>query len=189
MNMHTHRVPLMPGKYSWVWLFFASMTSWFWYLTCVLKKWFTKISEMWCWEFFFFITFFLTSEITWKNLILIWNVNYLMLLILVFSVFELKYLLEMCNLTYLTMNGLWSEKSSAFWSQNLQLKQLYFFSSSQPITPATSTNTNPWNENIYLYLKKAYLPAWKLNVDFNYLKNTGNCMLLIFISKKLHKDL
>lgn len=64
-----------------------------------------------------------------------------------------------------------------------------FFSSSQPITPATSTNTNPWNENIYLYLKKAYLPAWKLNVDFNYLKNTGNCMLLIFISKKLHKDL
>lgn len=144
---------------------------------------------MWCWEFFFFITFFLTSEITWKNSILIWNVNYLMLLILVFSVFELKYLLEMCNLTYLTVNGLLSEKSSAFWSQNLQLKQLFFFSSSQPITPATSTNTNPWNENIYLYLKKAYLPAWKLNVDFNYLKNTGNCMLLIFISKKLHKDL
>lgn len=125
---------------------------------------------MWCWEFFFFITFFLTSEITWKNLILIWNVNYLMLLILVFSVFELKYLLEMCNLTYLTVNGLLSEKSSAFWSQNLQLKQLFFFSSSQPITPATSTNTNPWNENIYLYLKKAYLPALKLNVDFNYLK-------------------
>lgn len=92
------------------------------------KKKLFKISEMWCWEFFFFILpFFLTSEITWKNLILIWNVNYLMLLILVFSVFELKYLLEMCNLTYLTMNVLLSEKSSAFWRQNLQLKQLYFF--------------------------------------------------------------
>lgn len=147
-----------------------------------------KISEMWCWEFFFLI-FFSYRWNYFENLILIWNVNYLMLLILVFSVFELKYLLEMCNLTYLTMNGLLSEKSSALWSQNLQLKQLFFFSSSQPITPATSTNTNPWNENIYLYLKKAYLPAWKLNVDFNYLKNTGNCMLLIFISKKLHKDL
>lgn len=137
----------------------------------------------------FFLNFFSYRWNYLENLILIWNVNYLMLLILVFSVFELKYLLEMCNLTYLTMNGLLSEKSSAFWSQNLQLKQLFFFSSSQPITPATSTNTNPWNENIYLYLKKAYLPAWKLNVDFNYLKNTGNCMLLIFISKKLHKDL
>lgn len=144
---------------------------------------------MWCWEFFFFITFFLTSEITWKNLILIWNVNYLMLLILVFSVFELKYLLEMCNLTYLTMNGLWSENLLHFEARIFSSNNYIFFSSSQPITPATSTNTNPWNENIYLYLKKAYLPAWKLNVDFNYLKNTGNCMLLIFISKKLHKDL
>lgn len=144
---------------------------------------------MWCWEFFFFITFFLTSEITWKNLILIWNVNYLMLLILVFSVFELKYLLEMCNLTYLTMNGLLSEKSSAFWSQILQLKQLYFFFFISTNNTSNVYKYEPMEWKHISYLKKAYLPAWKLNVDFNYLKNTGNCMLLIFISKKLHKDL
>lgn len=138
---------------------------------------------------FFLHNFFSYQWNYLENLILIWNVNYLMLLILVFSVFELKYLLEMCNLTYLTMNVLLSEKSLHFEDRIFSSNNYIFFSSSQPITPATSTNTNPWNENIYLYLKKAYLPAWKLNVDFNYLKNTGNCMLLIFISKKLHKDL
>lgn len=122
-------------------------------------------------------------KLLWK-LILIWNVNCLMLLILVFSVFELKYLLEMCNLTF---NSEWFIVWKIFcilkWESSAQKIYIYFFSY-QPITTATSTNMNPWNENIYLYLKKAYLPAWKLNVDYKSFKKKNICMLLNFNLKK-----
>lgn len=64
-------------------------------------------------------------------------------------------------------------------------KNIYIFFSYQPITTATSTNMNPWNENIYLYLKKAYLPAWKLNVDYKSFKKKIFVCFWILIRKKI----